>query len=95
MAKIAVLSWQEIPSAVEVKDADGTKKVQLSERFMELIDMAAMRRNLGGSDEYLMHWRKEKQPERDGNAKDIAEAVAAELEAQYDTIKEEALKATS
>ena len=48
MAKVAVMCWQEIPSAVEVKDGEGTQKVQLSNRFLELIDMIAMRRKLAG-----------------------------------------------
>jgi methionine synthase II (cobalamin-independent) len=92
MAKIAVLCWQEIPSAVEVKDAEGTKKVQLSNRFLELIDMAAMRRKLAGTDEYLMQWRKENYPDREGKAADIARAVADEIEARYDQIKKDALQ---
>jgi len=92
MAKITILSWQEIPSAVIVKGADGTKKVQLSQRFMELIDMVAMRRGLDGSDDYLEHWHKEKRPNREGAAQDVVDAVAAELEASFETIKAEALE---
>jgi hypothetical protein len=91
MAKVAVLCWQEIPSAVEVKDAQGTEKVQLSNRFLELIDMIAMRRKLAGTDDYLMQWRKEKQADRDGRAADVARAVADEIEARYDAIREQAL----
>lgn len=94
MAKIAVIYWQEIPSAVEVKDAQGTKKVQLSERFLELIDMIAMRRKLAGTDDYLMQWRKEKRPDREGAAAEIAKAVAEEIEAQYDQIRTAAIQST-
>jgi hypothetical protein len=93
MAKVALLCWQEIPSAVEVKDAEETQKVQLSSRFLELIDMIAMRRKLAGTDDYLMQWRKEKLPDREGKAADIAGAVADEIEARYDQIKEQALQA--
>jgi hypothetical protein len=95
MAKVTVLCWQEIPSAVEVKDADGTQKVQLSHRFMELIDMIAMRRKLSGTDDYLMQWRKEKRPDREGKAADVARAVADEIEAGYDHVKEQALRANN
>lgn len=91
MAKVTVLCWQEIPSAVEVKEGKTTEKVQLSQRFMELIDMIAMRRKLGGTDDYLMQWRKEKRPDREGTAGDVAKAVAAEIEAQYDAIKDAAI----
>jgi len=43
VAKCSVLSWQEIPSLVEARDASGTHKVQLSDRFQELIDMVLNR----------------------------------------------------
>jgi hypothetical protein len=95
MAKVTLLCWQEIPSAVEVKDAQGVQKVQLSARFLELIDMVAMRRKLAGTDEYLMQWRKEKLPDRDGSATDVANAVAGEIEARYEEIKAQALRSTS
>lgn len=91
MAKVTVLCWQEIPSAVEVKEGKTTEKVQLSQRFMELIDMIAMRRKLGGTDDYLMQWRKEKRPDRDGTAADVAKSVAAEIETQYEDIKAAAI----
>lgn len=87
MAKVTVMCWQEIPSAVEVRDAGGATKLQLSERFMELIDMAAMRRNLTGSDDYIAQWRRDRRPDRDGAAADIAKTVAAELEAEYDALR--------
>lgn len=92
MAKVTVLCWQEIPSLVEVKGPEGAHKIQLSGRFLELIDAVAMRRKLSGTDDYLMQWRKEKRPDRDGRAEDIANAVAAEIEASYDEIRERALQ---
>jgi hypothetical protein len=91
MAKVAVLCWQEIPSAVEVRDASGTHKVQLTPRFMELIDAVAMRRKLHGSDDYLAQWRKEKRPDRDGVGAELARDIAAELEANYEAIRTAAL----
>lgn len=93
MAKVTVLCWQEIPSAVEVKGIDGTQKVQLSARFLELIDMLAMRRKLAGTDDYLMQWRKEKRADREGKAAEVAKAVANEIEAGYEQVKEQALRA--
>ena len=94
MAKWTVLCWQEIPSVVEATDDDGTHKVQLSERFQELIDMAAMRRKLAGTDAYLMAWEKQPVEERAGTAKDVAEAVAADIEARFESIKEDAIRAS-
>jgi len=92
MAKITLLCWQEIPSAVEARDADGVEKVQLSQRFLELIDMVAMRRKLAGTDDYLMQWRKERHPDREGSAADTAHAVAKEVEARYEQIRAQALQ---
>lgn len=91
MTNMTVLCWQEIPSVVEAKDEDGTHKVQLSQQFQELIDLIAMKRGLGGSDDYLLHWCKEKYPESDAPAKAAAETLAAEIEANYDQIKSDAL----
>lgn len=94
MTKLTALCWQEIPSVVEAKDADGAHKVELSLRFQELIDLIAMRRGLDGSDDYLMQWGKQALAERDEPAKEAAEAAASELEARYDEIKAEALAKT-
>jgi hypothetical protein len=91
MAKVAVLCWQDIPSSVEVKDGRSTSKLQLSQRFMELIDAVAMRKGLAGSDDYLMHWKKVAKPDRSGEAGDIAKAVAEEIESRFEAIREAAL----
>lgn len=91
MARVSVLYWQEIPSVVEVRDAAGSHKVELSGRFQELIDMAAMRRGFAGTDAYLEAWRRERQPERDGEGRELAMAVAAEIEARYPQIRSEVI----
>lgn len=94
MSKLTVLCWQEIPSLVEAKDASGAHKIQLSQKFQELIDLIAMRRDLAGSDTYLMEWRKEARPDREGDARTAAESLAAEIEATYEQIKADALAKT-
>jgi len=91
MAKFTVLCWQEIPSVVEARDGGDKHKVELDERFQKLIDMAAMRRQLAGTDQYLMEWRKEKPEEREGSAHDVAEAVAQEISDRFDEIRTAAL----
>ena len=91
VAKCSVLRWQDIPSLVEAKDASGTHKIQLSSRFQELIDMVAMRRGLAGTDEYLEAWRRGRPTERDGSAPEAAQALAEEIEAQYEEIRSAAI----
>jgi hypothetical protein len=87
MAKCSILYWQDIPSLVEARDEGGQHKIQLSARFQELIDMAAMRRGLAGTDQYLSEWRRERYGESGGDARAAAEAVAAEIEARFDAIR--------
>lgn len=91
MAKCSVLSWQEIPSLVEARDASGTHKIQLSARFQELIDMVAMRRGLAGTDQYLEEWRRGRPAEREGDANGAATALAEEIEARYEEIRAAAI----
>lgn len=91
MANYTILYWQDIPSVVEVKDGGITKKIQLSDRFMVLIDAIAMRKNLVGTDAYIEQWKRGKKQSRDGSVEEVAQAVADELEAEYDTIKAAAL----
>mgnify|MGYP001159347584 CR=1 FL=1 len=91
MPRVTVLCWQEIPSAVEAAEGRQRHKLQLSPRFMELIDAAAMRRKLSGADDYLAHWRREPRGEREGTPEAVATAVAAEIEAAYEAIRAAAL----
>jgi hypothetical protein len=95
MATYQVLCWQEIPSVVEARDAKGTHKEQLSDKFQALIDQAAMIRKLAGTDAYLDQWNKTKAQERPGTAYDVARQVASEFESNFLKIKGEALQKTT
>ena len=91
MARVTVVYWQEIPSMVEAREGRARHKVALSARFQELIDTAAMRRRLAGTDAYLLQWSRGEPVEHAGEARAAAEAVAAGIEARYDAIRDEAL----
>lgn len=91
MAVYQLMCWQEIPSVVEARDGSGVHKVALGRCFQELIDLAAMKRGLAGSEAYLDQWRKSPRQEREGSAAEVATAVAAELEARFGTLREEVL----
>jgi len=56
--------------------------VELPAKFMERIDRLAVQQGLQGSDDYLAQWRWSEEEEREGSAREVAEAVRAELEAQ-------------
>jgi hypothetical protein len=51
---------------------------------MEQVDRLAMQRGLQGSDDFLAQWRWSDEEEREGSAREVAEAVLAELEAGAD-----------
>ncbi len=89
MARYRILYWHHIPSVVEAKDKEIVHKEQLSSRFQELIDRVAMKRKLSGTDAYLEGWRKGPSKVRDGEANEVARAIALELEDQYDEIADE------
>ena len=83
MASLIIISWRDIPAQVIVKRARETAKVQLSARFQEAVDRAAMRAGRGTSDAYLADWkRSEPQPCGDDLQAEAA-AEAARIEARY------------
>ena len=91
MAKVTILYWQEIPSVVEARDRSGRHKIELSQRFQELIDLVAMKKKMAGTDEYLMQWNKGRPEEHDGDAETAVKAVAEDIEARYEAIRKEEL----
>jgi hypothetical protein len=58
MADLIVVYWRDIPAQVIVKKGRQTAKRELSLRFTEAIDMAAMRSGAAETDAYLAEWRK-------------------------------------
>ena len=91
MARVTILYWQEIPSVVEARDRSGRHKIELSQRFQELIDLVAMKKKLAGTDEYLIQWNKGDPTEREGEPEAVAKAVAEEIEGRYDAIRADEL----
>ena len=91
MVKQILIFWRDIPSQVVVQRGRKREKVQLSARFQEAIDRAAMRAGKGGSDAYLSEWRREtSRVESDADLREIAEQIAGRFEAE---ISDDALRA--
>ena len=82
MPKSTIIFWRDIPSQVVVKQGRTSAKVQLSKRFMEAIDKAAMRAGRQGSKEYLEDWRRVIETCL-GDPKTVANTIAEELEQKY------------
>ena len=86
MATYQILYWHDIPLQVRARDAGGRASAALPDRFQEAIDQAAMAAGLIGSDDYANALRWSEQHERLGTAREVADALAAELDAQYPAI---------
>ena len=83
MASLTLIGWRDIPAQVVGKRGRETAKAQLSPRFQEAVDRAAMRAGKGSSDAYLADWkRSDPRPCGDDIHAEVA-AEAARLEARY------------
>lgn len=91
MASYQIVYWRDIPAQVKVGSGRSRVARQMSLRFQEAIDRAAMRSGLFNTDDYLAEWRTGEAETREGEPDAVAEAVAAEIEAAYDAARLEAL----
>jgi hypothetical protein len=84
MVRQIIIYWRDIPSQVIVQRGRKREKVQLSHRFQEAIDRAAMRAGKGSSDAYMSEWRRESSAlESTGDLRALADTTAARLEAEF------------
>lgn len=91
MPEITIVYWRDIPAQVIVGKGRRGAKVQLSERFEQAIDRAAMKAGARETDAYLAEWRKAPAGEADGEPEALASDRAAALEAEYDAARLKAL----
>ena len=83
MAQLIIISWRDIPAQVVVKRGRETAKVQLSPRFQEAVDRAAMRAGKGSSEAYLADWKRSPPRPCGDDLKAVADAEAAAIEQRY------------
>jgi hypothetical protein len=83
LASLIIISWRDIPAQVIVKKGRETAKVQLSQRFQEAVDRAAMRAGKGSSDAYLADWKRSPPTACGDDLQAEAAAEAARIEARY------------
>ncbi len=86
MATYQIIAWKDVPAMVEARDETDTITRPLSDRFQQLIDSVAMQLGLQDQDAYLDLWARGDVQERPGSATEVAEAVAAEIEARFTEI---------
>ena len=83
MPALSIISWRDIPAQVVVRRGRETAKVQLSARFQEAVDRAAMRAGKGASDAYLADWKRSEPRPCSDDIQAEAAAEAARLEALF------------
>lgn len=93
MAQVTVVYWRDIPAQVIVKAGRKAAKRELSAKFQEAIDMAAMRAKAIGTDAYLNDWRRDPVAECDGDLEAEADKWLAQLYSDYDDARVDALVA--
>ena len=84
MAEYRILRWQQIPAQVRASGGGVRISGQLPPRYQEEIDRVAMEEGLYGSDEYLEQWKWGPREQRDGDPREVLDAVIAELVAEWD-----------
>lgn len=86
MARYKVLYWYDIPAQVRAEDENGRTNMQLPDRFQLAIDEVAMAAKLTSDDAYTDGFQWHSEQERSGSAKEVAEAVTAEIDAEFHEI---------
>ncbi len=85
MAQLQIVYWRDIPASLTVKAGRrNLAKRELSLRFIEAIDMTAMRTGAAESEDYLAEWRKAEPVEVSDDLEAEADKAAAAIEAEYD-----------
>lgn len=83
MAQLQIVYWRDIPAQVMVKAGRRNQaKRELSLRFTEAIDMAAMRTGAAETDDYLAEWRR-------GDPTVVGDDLEAEAQQAMDAIEKE------
>ncbi len=87
MAELVILYWRDMPSQVIARAGRKTAKRELSKRFMEAIDAAAMRSGATATDDYLAGWHRGDPTPCADDLEAAADAAAAELEQTYNATR--------
>jgi len=83
MANKTIVYWRDIPAQVIVKAGRKSAKRQLSDRFQEAIDVAAMRSKAHDSGTYLEEWRRGDPVACSDDLEAEADTAARELESRF------------
>ncbi|MCY4303241.1 MAG: virulence factor [Aestuariivita sp.] len=85
MNEITIVYWRDIPAQVIVGKGRRGVKRQLTERFEQAIDRAAMKSGAKDADAYLSDWRKVEVNPVAGEPEIILDEQTQRLEREYDS----------
>ncbi len=83
MARYRIMYWKHIPQSFTVEGDGRMVKKQLSQRIQNAIDAYAMAEGAISTADYAAQYKRGQWIERDGSPEEVAEAVLAELEAEF------------
>ena len=83
MARYQVIYWQHIPTMVIASENGAQARVTLPPRFQKAVDAYAMATGAADDETYSAGWRRGEWQSRAGAPDEVAQAVAAELDAEH------------
>jgi hypothetical protein len=86
MTQYQIMYWHDIPVQVRAGGRQDRVSAELPQRFQVAIDNAAMAAGLVGSDAYIEVFRWGEAQTREGSPAEVAAAVVAELDAEFEKI---------
>ena len=87
MARYRIMYWKHIPQSFTVEGDGRTVKKELSQKVQNAIDAYAMAKGITSTTDYAAQYKRGDWIERHGSPEEVAEAVLAELEAEFARIE--------
>lgn len=84
MAELTIIYWRDIPAQIIVRSGRRSAKRELSPRFQDAIDRAAMVGGARDTDSYLAEWRRAPAGTAGDDLEAAADEAAARTERDYD-----------
>jgi len=83
MARYRITYWKHIPQSFTVEGDGRVLKQELSQRVQNAIDACAMAEGVTATADYAAQYKRGDWVERNGSPEAVAEALLAELEAEF------------